>query len=239
MKKIFILMIAVVAFSAKINAQVKVGTNPTAITPNTNLEVQATNGSLMQVSKDAGKVIIKDGTQAIGNVLTSDASGVASWKPIPPPTALAAAITLIFGTLGAGVNLVPSSTTLVNTGSSITLPPGKWLVTGFFLLTKQGGYTGTSESWWVKLTFTDTISGTVRSSDVPGTPFLISGLLPPSSTYGLANGIIIINNTSSGNKTYHLAAFVDGSASFRPTGSIMAVGGDVYGENVFYANQIK
>ena len=239
MKKIFILMIAVVAFSAKINAQVKVGTNPTNITPNTKLEVQATNGSLMQVSKDAGKVIIKDGTQAVGNVLTSDASGEASWKPIPPPTALAAAASLVFGTLGAGATLVSSSTTLISTGSSITLPPGKWLVTGFFLLVKQGGHTGASESWWVKLTFTDTSSGTVRSSDVPGTPFLISGLFPPSSTYALANGIIIINNTSSSNKTYYLAALVDGSASFNPTGSLIAVGGNGYGENVFYANQIK
>jgi hypothetical protein len=43
-----------IAFSA--NAQVKIGANPTIISPNTNLEVEALNGQKVVVSKDAGNL---------------------------------------------------------------------------------------------------------------------------------------------------------------------------------------
>ena len=80
MKKIIILMFALTVFSAEINAQLKVGSNATTITANTNLEIESTNGNKVQVSKDLGKVIIKDGSEAVNKVLTSDANGVATWK---------------------------------------------------------------------------------------------------------------------------------------------------------------
>lgn len=62
------------------NAQVKIGTNPTSIGTNSNLEVEAANGSKVKVSSDTGKVTIADGTQGTGKVLTSDENGVGTWK---------------------------------------------------------------------------------------------------------------------------------------------------------------
>ncbi|PWJ52745.1 hypothetical protein CLV98_1323 [Dyadobacter jejuensis] len=81
-------------------AQVKIGSNPTIFTPNTNLEVEATNGSKVVIEQSEGKVgigtssldaklnvagdiKIVDGTQGTGKVLTSDANGIASWRTPP------------------------------------------------------------------------------------------------------------------------------------------------------------
>lgn len=64
-------------------AQVKIGTNPTVIGANNNLEVEAsTTGRKFSVDKATGKVIIADGSQGNERILTSDANGVATWKPI-------------------------------------------------------------------------------------------------------------------------------------------------------------
>ncbi|OJV20508.1 MAG: hypothetical protein BGO21_07980 [Dyadobacter sp. 50-39] len=65
-------------------AQVKIGTNPTSIDGNANLEVEAsTIGRKVSVHKTTGKVTIKDGTEGAAKVLTSDAGGNAEWKDIP------------------------------------------------------------------------------------------------------------------------------------------------------------
>jgi hypothetical protein len=62
-------------------AQVKIGTNPTTIEPNSNLEVEAsTPGRKMKVDKTTGQVTITDGTQGAGKVFTSDANGGGSWQ---------------------------------------------------------------------------------------------------------------------------------------------------------------
>jgi hypothetical protein len=62
-------------------AQVKIGTNPTTIEPNSNLEVEAsTPGRKTKVDKTTGQVTITDGTQGAGKVFTSDADGGGSWQ---------------------------------------------------------------------------------------------------------------------------------------------------------------
>lgn len=61
--------------------QVKIGTNPTTIDPNNNLEVEAsTPGRKVSVNKTTGKVTIADGSQGSEKILTSDANGVATWN---------------------------------------------------------------------------------------------------------------------------------------------------------------
>jgi len=45
------------------NAQQKFVTNPTTISTNTNLEVEATNGSKLKVSSDTGKLTIAGNTR--------------------------------------------------------------------------------------------------------------------------------------------------------------------------------
>ncbi|SDH37209.1 hypothetical protein SAMN04487996_13448 [Dyadobacter soli] len=62
-------------------AQVKIGSNPTTIDPNNNLEVEAsTPGRKTAINKSTGQVTITDGTQGAGKVFTSDANGGGSWQ---------------------------------------------------------------------------------------------------------------------------------------------------------------
>lgn len=62
-------------------AQVKIGTSPTTIDPANNLEVEAsTAGRKTSVDKVTGQVTIKDGTEGVNKILTSDVNGGASWQ---------------------------------------------------------------------------------------------------------------------------------------------------------------
>jgi hypothetical protein len=66
------------------SAQVKIGSNPTTIDPNSNLEVEAsTPGRKVKIDKTTGQITIADGTQGEGKILSSDANGAASWQPAP------------------------------------------------------------------------------------------------------------------------------------------------------------
>ncbi|PWJ51123.1 endosialidase-like protein [Dyadobacter jejuensis] len=94
MKHIYLL--ALVLMSGLGFAQVKIGSNPTAITPDVNLEIEATDGTKVIVNQADGKVGIGtttvdaalhvvgdvkiiDGNQGTGKILTSDADGLATW----------------------------------------------------------------------------------------------------------------------------------------------------------------
>jgi hypothetical protein len=64
-------------------AQVKIGSNPTTIDPNNNLEVEAsTPGRKTAINKTTGQVTIQDGTEGTGKIFTSDAVGGASWQSV-------------------------------------------------------------------------------------------------------------------------------------------------------------
>lgn len=82
-KKISAAMLAAALLlsSSAVFAQVKIGTNPTTINAANNLEVEAsTAGNKVSVDKTTGKVTIADGSQGAGKVLTSDATGIATWQ---------------------------------------------------------------------------------------------------------------------------------------------------------------
>ncbi len=109
-------------------AQVKIGTNPTTIEPNSNLEVEAsTPGRKTKIDKTTGQVTITDGTEGAGKVLTSDAAGGTSWQnPLAPG--------MINGTLGNLVT-VPGDGQLYS-GASIAFPrAGTYMVTARWIMT--------------------------------------------------------------------------------------------------------
>ena len=130
-------------------AQLKLGNNPTTLGTNNNLEVEGTNSKKVAVKSDTGQLIvgssntsvptgganaaviidngttngaiqIKDGNQATGKVLTSDANGLATWKP--------SGFSKIDGTNPNTPlpNISSSGTTYV--GRSVTLPPGSYMI---------------------------------------------------------------------------------------------------------------
>lgn len=75
--------------SSAVFAQVKIGTNPTSIDPANNLEVEAsTTGRKTSIDKTTGQVTVKDGTEGLGKIFTSDAGGGASWQPAPGSTVI-------------------------------------------------------------------------------------------------------------------------------------------------------
>ena len=144
---------------------------------------------------------LKDGTEGNGNLLSiSNANGDVAWlKRV--------------GTVQGKYNnrVVPINADLQDTGGSITLPPGKWLIRSNLLLRAQSNATGSpifipgnfSDGAYAKLSWADKNSDGTFSS----TPDALSGNLfggPYFSIYGLSFGQTIINNTSSTAKTYYL-----------------------------------
>lgn len=81
----------------------KVGTNPTMISPSAVFEIESRSGNKIKVDKTTGKLTLADGTQGAGKILGSDANGLASWKT---PS-------VIVGGVGYGLGYsVPNSTSV-------------------------------------------------------------------------------------------------------------------------------
>lgn len=108
-------------------AQVKIGTNPTTIEPNSNLEVEAsTPGRKMKVDKTTGQLSITDGTEGAGKVLTSDAVGGTNWQ-YPLSGAM------VNGTLGNQVTVTQDGQ--IYSGATISFPrAGTYMVTARWMM---------------------------------------------------------------------------------------------------------
>lgn len=112
----------------------------------------------------------------------------------------------VFGTLYNGSqNLTTNSPNWQYMNASITLPPGRWIVFSTQLIYASGTLPQNA-SIWVRTTFSDCSHNFCGySQDIVGS-YLISGLLPPQSEFGLAFGQIIINNPGPSSKTYYYYA---------------------------------
>ncbi|MCD9617290.1 hypothetical protein [Chryseobacterium gleum] len=206
-----------------LNKNGRVGIGTTA--PTNVLDVRSTtNGALK----------IVDGTQGANKILTSDANGVATWQR--------AASNVAVGTLGGGYD-VPFSqfSDYRYTGSSITLPPGRWMVTISLLIFPSGNFT-VNDWMFVRSTFSEanltTIGQTgVQSPDVIRPTlmsFQVTGPYTGGQKYNVATGTIQINNTSGAAKTYR---YVVGNtqASGTVTGAKLTGVGGSWSENAIYA----
>ncbi|MDQ0595065.1 hypothetical protein QFZ37_003434 [Chryseobacterium ginsenosidimutans] len=163
-----------------------------------------------------GTFKLVDGTQGSGKVLTSDASGNASWKN--------QTINTVLGVKEAGWNGRDIPTTqgfqngkqgqFLHTGAYVDLPPGKWAINVTMLMRSVGATlpaatTSPDTSYWLRTTFTtsnaDTVTITATPSYIQGS-YLISGNLPGSSLYSLVQGTIVINNTGATTTRYYYVA---------------------------------
>ncbi|MGG7664454.1 hypothetical protein [Dyadobacter sp. BHUBP1] len=96
------------ATSAATFGQVKIGSNPTTIDPNNNLEVESADpAKKISIHKTTGKLTIADGSQGDKKVLTSDANGVATWQS---QSELAIPVTAFSGAI-TGLATIPTFTT--------------------------------------------------------------------------------------------------------------------------------
>lgn len=205
------------------------------LSPSVKLDI-ATSGTA--ASPVAG-IKITDGQQGKSKVFTSDENGVGSWKR--------QSLELVVGTMGAGYNLhFVSDFFYSQTGSSITLPPGKWLVTvNLLAVNNQNAVLDADDYIWFRSTFSDSQLTASKSPDIMGTADKVSGMLQgpvPANAlkYNIANGQVVINNQSQTAKTYWLivgTAEVIGSPN--PSVYLDRLGGSNWGENIISAVPIQ
>ncbi|MFN8310177.1 MAG: hypothetical protein U0T73_09470 [Chitinophagales bacterium] len=178
-------------------------------------------------SSSAGAFRLADGTQGNKYVLTSDASGVGTWQVVATKT--------VSATLGSGINVPYNTTGYLNTGTTITLPPGKWAVSVNMLLHATAGNSPNNSAFWLRTTFSD-VPGGGPTPDIIGSN-LASGGLPGSAPYAIVAGTIIINNTSASNKVYYYSA--GNTAVNNTTQTLSSFGGSSWSEDNIVAQPIQ
>lgn len=179
-----------------------------------------------------------DGTA--GQALVTNGSGTLSW-------AITAAT---IGTIGTGATIQGTATgKYYCTGSYITLPPGKFIVNVYMMLSSNpSSMTQTIPnipgSFFIKSFFADASLGTTAgatvspalpqsnvSPDVVGNGKLISGSLNVGQTYNPISGSVVINNTSGANKSYYYWAGWVSLTNVSSSNSLPLIGGTFYGED--------
>jgi hypothetical protein len=173
----------------------------TPVIPATNQALYANgNGLGRSALFTGGNIVIQDGTQANGRVLTSDATGVATWQP--------PGINSVIGVLSVTGSTVAYNTAIyLQTGSYITLPPGRYVVNVSMLMARAVLTMSPNDSYfWVRSSFSDSAGvNPTPSPDIVGSN-LISGNHGGTCLYTQLQGYVIINNTSGANKTYYYIA---------------------------------
>lgn len=184
-------------------------------------------------SATSGAVRIVDGTQGANKVLTSNATGVATWQPVGIESYQAdlSAVT------GVSVSYTQTAN-FIQTGASITLPPGRFAVNVSMLLsTVPGAYTNSNEAFWVRSSFSDSPGiNPLSSADIIGSN-LVSGNMVPSTLYSLLTGMVVINNTTAGNKTYYYV--VGRVVTNNSTRTLAFFGGSYWAENNIIAYRLN
>lgn len=183
---------------------------------------------------------LKDGTQNNNYVLSSDATGTASWKPVSPVM-----IKGVFpSSTGAGDMVFTTSTKLHPTQAYIDLPKGVWKIDIVQLLAPGGtGINSTTrlEHMWFRFTFSDGPTLQQETADfVPSQNFdgrIVSGLVKAGWPYGLAQGSIYVDNKLP-NKRYYLICGTSTASSEHTDIYLKNVGSNVWAENVIFATSV-
>ncbi|SFD44678.1 hypothetical protein [Flavobacterium phragmitis] len=190
----------------------------------TTVPTGGTNAKVIINSSASGALQLKDGTEGLGYVLTSDANGVATWREKE--------LVLNYATIPpSGVNVLATPlNTWYYSNINITLPPGKWLVSVTMLLNKGSStaVTAANEFWSVSSSFSNSATTLAISPDIQTNKMLITGMLFPGCIYNFMKGSVIITNSTAANKTYYYMARATGR---NMTGQIANFGGP-WAENV-------
>lgn len=176
-----------------------------------------------------GKIRINDGTQAIGRVLSCDINGVGTWVN---NTAITPAVQGVFGPNGATFGngtLAGAQSATVYSGAYITLPPGKWMVFGTYLL-NGSVVLANGASIFVRTALHESPTVATANPDVVSGG-LISGILSGPNEFGIANGQTVINNSSGANKTYYMWANITKYGTTATNFQINGIGSNFWGEN--------
>lgn len=194
-------------------------------------------------SKTATKAIgIKDGSQANYKMLISDNSGVGTWGFLGVP--------VIKGVLSATGKSYYVKDLALPIGypnelliphhpldATITLPPGRWCVYLNLLIWASGGTPAEdySVNTWMRFSYSDSYGG-LASPDIIGAPWS-SGTVYAKS-FGLIQGFVVINNTGSASKLYHLGIVYANSGRLSNGVLLSSIATSAQGENGIIAVKI-
>lgn len=182
---------------------------------------------------------LQDGNEGDGNVLVSDANGLATWKNIAPNE-------VITWVKGDKTNLLTyNDPNYSDTGADVVLPPGRWVLSVVMVVSGASGVPATfATPVFVSSTFADDFTianiggslASVKSPNIEG-----SGLISAicwSATANIMIGTVVVYNTSSVNKTYHYV--VGGTSSFGipVPGYFLWIGSYAWSENNMVAYRI-
>jgi hypothetical protein len=151
-------------------AQVKIGSNPTTIDPNNNLEVEAsTPGRKTAINKTTGQMTITDGTQGAGKVFTSDANGGGSWQAAGPSVyveASNAGAQTIIG--GSEFNRIVMPTEIIDIGNNYDPATSQFTVptTGYYMVMGRTTKANTNNVDAHQLSFVLRVNGTLATQDI-------------------------------------------------------------------------
>jgi hypothetical protein len=182
-------------------------------------------------STTSGAVRIVDGTQATGRVLTSNATGVGTWQEI--------GINNVVGYISnVGVTINYNTGLYLQTGSYVSLPPGRYAVNVNMLMARASLVISPNDSsFWVRSTFSDSgLPNPSPSGDIIGSD-LISGNHPGTSYYSMLTGTVIINNPGPFNKNYYYVA--GNCVSANTTQNITGFGSTYWAENNIIAYRLN
>lgn len=206
-------------------------------------------------TKDAPEpgFLLNDGTQGATRVLTSDASGNASWVD-------SRATGFVFGTFGSGIGLSMDSNysgtvagytvvsrpnnTFVKSSGQITLTKGTWWVK-VALFFGTIGNTHDMQAW-VRTTLSDdetvgntSSSKTQYSKDLRSSYSLASNLIWQNAQGGVIYGSFLLDNTSDKPKTYYLmAGWFSGYGTATNSNTVWHTGNSTSSENAIIAYRI-
>ena len=228
MKKIFSLSTLIVALV--VNAQAgNVGIGTT--TPTATLNVKTDNQYILRQ---------EDGVDtSSGNYTIQSADNSGTFQKVPTDVFRSVQLTTL-PTTGATISTVnPSWQT---TTMSITLPPGKWQVTGALVLRPSVDLSGNSNTVLnCKLSVADTSTGTAPSNDIVtgalmGNGYFYGSYYSPSE-YQMMKGNIYVNNSTTASKTYYFIANIgrinNTTANFSNFGSSTELENQIFALPIF------
>ena len=182
-------------------------------------------------SATSGAIRIVDGTQATGRVLTSNATGVGTWQEI--------GINNVVGYISnVGVTINNNTAPYLQTGSYVSLPPGRYAVNVNMLMARASLVISPNDSsFWVRSSFSDSaLPNPSPSGDIIGSD-LISGNHPGTSYYSMLTGTVIINNPGPFSKNYYYIA--GNCVSVNTTQNITGFGSTYWAENNIIAYRLN
>jgi hypothetical protein len=128
------------------------------------------------------------------------------------------------------------------TTMSITLPPGKWQITGALVLRPSVDLSGNSDTVLnCKLSVADTSAATIPSNDIvtgalTGSGYFYGSYYSPSE-YQMMKGNIYVNNSSNSSKTYYFIANIgrinNTTANFSNFGSSSELENQIFALPIF------